>query len=60
MYGYLVPSNMFAVVALGYMQQILSAFYRDPQLEAQIGALKSQIEAGLRRYRPGARGLSQG
>ena len=51
-YGYLVPSNMFAVVALGYMQQILSAFYRDPQLEAQIGALKSQIEAGLRRYAP--------
>ena len=30
-YGYLVLSNMFAVVALGYMQQILSAFYRDPQ-----------------------------
>lgn len=51
-YGYLVPSNMFAVVALGYMQQILSAFYRDPQLEAQVGALKSQIEAGLRRYAP--------
>lgn len=49
-YGYLMPSNMFAVVVLGYMQQILHEFYANPTLEEKACLLRQQIEAGIRRY----------
>lgn len=49
-YGYLIPSNMFAVVVLGYMLEINRAFYSDPILEQKADGLRREIEEGIRRY----------
>lgn len=49
-YGYLIPSNMFAVVVLGYMEQIANTVYEDYEWAAQAVALKSQIQAGIEQY----------
>lgn len=49
-YGYLIPSNMFAVVVLGYMLEINRAFYSDPILEQKADRLRREIEEGIRRY----------
>ena len=49
-YGYLIPSNMFAVVVLGYMLEINRAFYSDPILEQKADRQRREIEEGIRRY----------
>jgi meiotically up-regulated gene 157 (Mug157) protein len=46
-YGYLVPANMFAAVALGYLAEIASAALRDDQLAGAARALEGDIRAGL-------------
>ncbi len=45
-YGYYVPSNMFAVVVLGYALQMLS----DGDMKAEITQLRSQISEGIREF----------
>lgn len=45
--GYLVPSNMFAVVVLGYIEEIFSTILDDAAIVAEAKALREDIEAGI-------------
>ena len=50
-YGYLVASNMFAAVVLGYLAEMLEASYPDERdFIADCLALKSEIENGISEY----------
>ncbi|MFS0725712.1 glycoside hydrolase family 125 protein [Paenibacillus sp. 1P07SE] len=49
-YGYLVPSNMFAVVVLGYVSEIATTIWGDPELAGEAAALAAEIEAGIRAH----------
>ncbi|WP_375295236.1 glycoside hydrolase family 125 protein [Paenibacillus sp.] len=49
-YGYLIPSNMFAVVALRYVREIARDVLRDAALEAEAEALAAEIDAGIRTH----------
>ena len=49
-YGYLIPSNMFAVVVVGYMEQIASEVYQDQEWVVKASLLKTQIQAGIEQY----------
>ena len=49
-YGYLVPSNMFAATVLRYAEEILEAFYNEPALKLEISRLKAQILQGIEQY----------
>lgn len=49
-YGYLVPSNMFAVVVLGYMKDILLQIYKDETLAKEVMELQEQIESGIQEF----------
>ncbi|MBE8863717.1 glycoside hydrolase family 125 protein, partial [Enterococcus faecium] len=44
-YGYLIPSNMFAVVVLGYIQEIFTTVLEDAAIVAQAKKLQADIEA---------------
>jgi len=45
-YGYLIPSNMFAVVVLGYAAEMMG----DHPLAAEALALQKEIDDGLKKY----------
>lgn len=47
-YGYLIPSNMFAVVALSYLEEIATAVLKDFSLADLAQRLKKSIERGLK------------
>ncbi len=49
-YGYLVPSNAFAVVVLGYAAEIARKVLNDSALAKETETLASEIEAGIRRF----------
>ena len=49
-FGYLVPSNMFAVVALGYLIEIFEKFYSDEQFIKDCETLREEIEHGIENY----------
>lgn len=49
-YGYLIPSNMFAVVVLGYMAEIATAMGYNPTLAEKAIDLKNQINSGIEKY----------
>ncbi len=49
-YGYLIPSNMFAVVILRYMSEIAGAIYNDRALEQKAADLANQINDGIQKY----------
>ncbi|MDF2986201.1 MAG: metal-independent alpha-mannosidase [Eubacterium sp.] len=49
-YGYLIPSNMFAVVILRYMEEIAGAVYHDRALEHMAADLARQINDGIQKY----------
>jgi len=49
-YGYLIPSNMFAVVVLRYICEIAHDILGDTQLEAAAKQLSEQIDEGIRQY----------
>lgn len=49
-YGYLVPSNMFAVVILEYLKEIFSQILEEPKIVEQAHRLKEEIESGISRY----------
>lgn len=46
-YGYLVPSNMFAVVALRYLTEIAETVYADPELAEEARKLAEEIRQGI-------------
>lgn len=49
-YGYLVPSNMFAVVVLGYLEEIAEKVLKDIELSESAKALKEEIYEGIESY----------
>ncbi|MFF2014879.1 glycoside hydrolase family 125 protein [Paenibacillus sp. NPDC058177] len=49
-YGYLVPANMFAVVALRYVEEIAHEVLGDIEMETAASRLRAQIDEGIREY----------
>lgn len=49
-YGYLIPSNMFATVVLGYMEEFLRKEYQDEEMAKEAAVLAEQIQDGIRQY----------
>ena len=49
-YGYLIPSNMFAVVTLGYTAEIMREIYKNGEVAARAEKLASEIRAGIEKY----------
>ncbi|QHQ63498.1 glycoside hydrolase family 125 protein [Anaerocolumna sedimenticola] len=49
-YGYLIPSNMFAAVALGYIEEFASEIFKDSVLKEQAAGLRDEIQTGIRNY----------
>lgn len=49
-YGYLVPSNMFAIVVLDYLREIFTTILPSEQKAAQIKQLRDEIEKGIKTY----------
>lgn len=49
-YGYLVPSNMFAVVVLDYLQDIFSTLIPDPVRHARAAKLREAIQNGIEQF----------
>ena len=50
LFPFLVPSNLFAVVALRQLQQISSQVLHDPQLADDAARLADQLHAALEKY----------
>lgn len=46
-YGYLVPANQFAVVVLGYLEDIISTHYQETELLERVIKLKKEIQTGI-------------
>ncbi|MCO7151638.1 glycoside hydrolase family 125 protein [Vagococcus lutrae] len=49
-YGYLVPSNMFAVVILGYLEELYTSLFNQPEVAQRAKKLKEEIDTGIRQY----------
>ena len=49
-YGYLIPSNMFAVVILEYLEEIFSEILNKPSNVEKITDLKQQIQKGIKEF----------
>lgn len=50
LFGYNIPSNMFAVVILGYIRDIADQVYGDKELAARAEKLRQEIDFGIRAY----------
>ncbi|MCY9670470.1 glycoside hydrolase family 125 protein [Paenibacillus alginolyticus] len=48
--GYLIPSNMFAVVVLGYVNEIAEDILKDTHLAEMADELRTQIDHGIQTY----------
>lgn len=49
-FGYLVPSNMFAVVILGYIMEFAEQIYGDAYLYEKARKLRHEINYGIKAY----------
>ncbi|MBQ5956832.1 MAG: glycoside hydrolase family 125 protein [Clostridia bacterium] len=49
-YGYLIPSNMMATVAMSRLEEILEKVYRDSRTAREAKTLADEIEEGIRRF----------
>ena len=49
-FGYLIPSNMMAAVALDYAGELLQAGFEDPALEVRCESLAAEIRDGIETY----------
>jgi meiotically up-regulated gene 157 (Mug157) protein len=49
-FGYLIPSNMFAVVALRYVEEIATEIWADAELVRQAAELREEIDFGIQTY----------
>lgn len=49
-YGYLVPSNMFAVVVLEYLEEIARTVLQDSGLAQEAALLKNEVYEGIETY----------
>ncbi|MGT2933134.1 glycoside hydrolase family 125 protein [Streptococcus catagoni] len=49
-YGYLIPSNMFASVVLGYIEELYSNLFDQSNIAEQARKLRQDILAGIEKY----------
>ena len=49
-YHYLVPSNMFAVVVLSYLEEIFTNVIENSEIVIRINQLKNQIDNGIKEH----------
>lgn len=49
-YGYLIPSNMFAVVVLGYLTEIADEVWKDADVSSEALQLAGEIRSGIEAY----------
>jgi uncharacterized protein len=49
-FGFLIPSNMFAVVVLRYIEEIAREIYKDEELEEASHNLRDEIDYGIKNY----------
>ena len=49
-YGFLIPSNMFAVVSLRQLAEIERAVYRNEAFAVECAALADEVDAAIRKY----------
>ena len=49
-YHYVIPANMFAVVAMDYLERIFSQILDNPTIAARARALRESIDRGIREY----------
>ncbi|MBO4355980.1 MAG: glycoside hydrolase family 125 protein [Clostridia bacterium] len=49
-YNYLIPSEMYAVVVLGYVQEIAKIIYKDDELYNDASLLANEIDTGINEY----------
>lgn len=49
-YGYLIPSNLFAVKVLQYIMEIAQEIYKDDSLKEKARKLQAEIKAGVEKY----------
>jgi len=49
-HGYLIPSNMFAVVVLDYLKDIFSTLLKDEKRFAKAAELRDEIQSGLEKF----------
>ncbi len=49
-YGYLIPSNMFAVVVLRYLREIARKIYGDMMLAEEADKLREQVYEAIEKY----------
>jgi uncharacterized protein len=50
LYNYHIPSQMFAVVVLTHLAEILSNQYQEFELAGEVEILREQIDAGINQY----------
>lgn len=46
-YGYLIPSNMFAVVALGYLEEMEREIFHNEELAEKAKVLKEEVQEAI-------------
>lgn len=49
-YGYLIPSNMFAVVVLGYIEELFQTVLKDHSIVEKAKKLREDIQQGINEY----------
>ncbi|OCT16784.1 metal-independent alpha-mannosidase [Paenibacillus pectinilyticus] len=49
-YGYLIPSNMFAVVVLGYLAEIADQIWNDTAISSEALQVAAEIKSGIEAY----------
>lgn len=49
-YGYLIPANMFAVVALGYLKEIAEEIYQNQDLADRAAALQAEVHEAIEQF----------
>jgi meiotically up-regulated gene 157 (Mug157) protein len=49
-YGFLIPSNLFAVVSLKQMSEILTTVYNDKSLATQCESLANEVDEAIKKY----------
>lgn len=50
LFGYNIPSNMFAVVVLGYIREIALEVFKDERMAERAEKLRKEIDYGIRAY----------
>ncbi len=46
-YGYLIPSNMFAVVVMGYLEEMARELFHEKRLEKEAWLLREQVREAI-------------